>query len=236
MGHHKSEMGKVESWIWLSFEILTEVYTATIVLLMYGDNKDVAWAVYACTTIPRVIYWLVFSIRLNMKNFWKKWLSVDGITVTGIGSIVAYVYLVTKSEGEKGWRIAASVAYVVLIFSLSGVFRCIISWFPFDLYSVRAYKYVRIYHALFYCINEIVQHVNEVAGEEGGETTAEEALFSALQLFFVLTTLHYVYHLMGEICEVEHELRHEAHHKEEGKGEGVSLDAVTVTPSSAEHH
>ena len=63
--HHQATMGKIEAWIWLSIQMATEIYTATIVLLMYRDNKDPAWIVYTVTTPIRVGYWLAFSIRMN---------------------------------------------------------------------------------------------------------------------------------------------------------------------------
>eukprot|EP01105_Mastigella_eilhardi_P008935 TRINITY_DN2141_c0_g1_i1.p1 TRINITY_DN2141_c0_g1~~TRINITY_DN2141_c0_g1_i1.p1 ORF type:complete len:308 (+),score=63.67 TRINITY_DN2141_c0_g1_i1:454-1377(+) len=265
---HVTRMSVVEAWVWLTIQMASEVFTATVVVLLYRDDRRPAWIVFTVFTPVRVIFWLAFSVRLNWcslclvwssfycfvlfcsavlsrcqsvgwgvsgvlvlggvhcscsfrRRFWRKWITIDMLLVTGVGSVVAYVFMCNEISGDEGWRIAAMVSFCVLIPSLSGVFRCIMAFYPFGYWSMLAYKIVRCYHALFYCINEIVQHVIETRGE-GGEAEGEkesadttEKLVSALQLFYVLTTLHYVYHLLEETLERQKEVRHEL--IEEGK-------------------
>lgn len=187
-----------------------ELFTATIPILLFEGQLDAAWITYTISTYVRCAIWLVIALLLSPKRCWLRFIKLDILLVTGVGSCIAYIYLLDYSPGNQQWRTAAQVSYCVLIYIFIGYFRAMLKYYPWDRYSIYWYKVVRFYHCIFFTVNEILAHVKELNSEE--ESTLNDKIFAGLDLLFVTLTLHFLYDLFEFCFHKEHDVKHAAHH------------------------
>ncbi len=150
-------------WVTLWLILIVELFTATIgiMLELNMDNKLVPYEVFCYTTYPRIVIFVVCSVLIAGKVFWRYYLKIDVILVSGIGSAISFIFMLHEnpdvpSDDPSGLVIHASSMYCAIIFCLLGNYRVLMRWYPWTVGKLWIYKLVRFYHAVFFLIQQVV--------------------------------------------------------------------------------
>ena len=124
---------------------------------------------------PRIAIFVWASWRLNTKNWWRYWLTIDNVLMlTAVISIV-YAYMLLKLpkqddnvSGAFEWRMAAVVSFPMLMVAFNGNFRILVKMYPWTPLTILLYKSLRIYAVVLGTVVELVLRGKAVPGMDPG--------------------------------------------------------------------
>lgn len=170
-----------------------EVIGAVLPVLRTANDTG-TWKLYVWSTLVRVMVWFAIAtvVAPDVRAVIEEHCKLDSLFLSGLGSLIGYVFMVHFSLGEYEWRRAAQGSYLIYLFFFLGYFRVMTVHFPFTKTQWYVYKAVRVFVIVFFLNTEVLSQLSSITNNSSTKSVDDEKR-RAMQLISIGLTFNFVY-------------------------------------------